>query len=386
MNHYQLWGMPASLWTGKARSYLRKKQIPFTERAINQSKYLDEIVPAVGRFILPVLECPDGSLVQDSTDIIDYLDQHEPSNNSVLLGSSVLDCIGHVFELFGGEGMLRSAMHYRWNFDEINLDFLRSEFSTSIGPVGSTDEEYDAVFDFSSGRMRKVAVSWGVTPESIPLVEASFKEFLSLFSDHLRAHPYLLGSRPTVGDFGLIAPLFAHLGRDPAPALLIKQTAPRVSRWIERMNSPEEKWAEHSEHDTMIDASNLPDTLLKLMAHVAEEYLAEITAHVEFTNAWLAERPDLEAGTNGLDKPGTRFIGSCNFEWRGIELQTSVMPYRFYLLQRVQDCYDHASQAEQTAIEAIFEQTELLPLLSSRTKRRVERLNHLEVWGKARDL
>lgn len=257
MNHYQLWGMPASLWTGKARSYLRKKQIPFTEHAINQSKYMDEIIPAVGRFILPVLECPDGSLIQDSTDIIDYLDQHERSNSSVLLGSSVLDCIGHVFELFGGEGMLRPAMHYRWNFDDINLDFLRSEFSTSIGPVGSTDEEYDAVFDFSSGRMRKVTVSWGVTPESIPLVEASFKEFLSLFSNHLRAHPYLLGSRPTVGDFGLIAPLFAHLGRDPAPALLIKQTAPRVSRWIERMNSPEEKWAEYSEHDTMIDESKI---------------------------------------------------------------------------------------------------------------------------------
>lgn len=386
MNHYQLWGMPASLWTGKARSYLRKKQIPFTEHAINQSKYMDEIVPAVGRFILPVLECPDGSLVQDSTDIIDYLDQQERSNSSVLLGSSVLDCISHVFELFGGEGMLRPAMHYRWNFDDINLDFLRSEFSTSIGPVGSTDEEYDAVFNFSSGRMRKVTVSWGVTPESIPLVEASFKEFLSLFSNHLRAHPYLLGSKPTVGDFGLIAPLFAHLGRDPAPALLIKRTAPRVSRWIERMNSPEEKWAEYSEHDTMIDASNLPDTLLKLMAYVAEEYLAEITAHVEFTNAWLAERPDLKAGTNGLDKPGTRFIGSCSFEWRGIELQTSVMPYRFYLLQRIQDCYDGAFKAEQAAIEAIFEQTGLLPLLFARTSRRVERVNHLEVWGEPRAL
>lgn len=386
MNHYQLWGMPASLWTGKARSYLRKKQIPFTEHAINQSRYMDQIVPAVGRFILPVLECPDGSLVQDSTDIIDYLDQHERSNSSVLLGSPVLDCISHVFELFGGEGMLRPAMHYRWNFDDINLDFLRSEFSTSIGPVGSTDEEYDAVFDFSSGRMRKVTVSWGVTPDSIPLVEASFKEFLSLFSNHLRAHPYLLGSRPTVGDFGLIAPLFAHLGRDPAPALLIKQTAPRVSRWIERMNSPEEKWAEYSQHDTMIDASNLPDTLLKLMAYIAEEYLAEITAHIEFTNAWLAERPDLEAGTNGLDKPGTRFIGSCGFQWRGIELQTSVMPYRFYLLQRIQDCYDRASKAEQAAIEAVFEQTGLLPLLSTRTTRRVERVNHLEVWSEPRDL
>ena len=181
MNHYQLWGMPASLWTGKARSYLRKKQIPFTEHAINQSKYLNEIVPTVGRFILPILECPDGSLVQDSTDIIDYLDRHEYSESSVFLGSSALDCIGHLFELFGGEGMLRPAMHYRWNFDEINLDFLRSEFSTSIGLVGSTDEEYDAVFEFSSGRMRQAAISFGVTPESVPLVESSFKEFLSLF-------------------------------------------------------------------------------------------------------------------------------------------------------------------------------------------------------------
>jgi hypothetical protein len=152
------------------------------------------------------------------------------------------------------------------------------------------------------------------------------------------------------------------------------------------MNSPEEKWAEYSEHDTMIDASNLPDTLLNLMAYVADEYLAEITAHVEFTNAWLAERPDLKAGTNGLDKPGTRFIGSSSFEWRGIELQTSVMPYRFYLLQRVQDCYDQASKAEQTSIEAIFEQTGLLPLLFARTSRRVERVNHLEVWGEPRDL
>ena len=62
------------------------------------------------------------------------------------------------------------------------------------------------------------------------------------------------------------------------------------------------------------------------------------------------------------------------------------MPYRFYLLQRIQDCYDGASKAEQAAIEAIFEQTGLLPLLSARTTRRVERVNHLEVWSEPRDL
>jgi len=37
----------------------------------------------------------------------------------------VIKAISLLFELFGNEGLLRPAMHYRWNFDDDNLDFLK---------------------------------------------------------------------------------------------------------------------------------------------------------------------------------------------------------------------------------------------------------------------
>ena len=36
-----------------------------------------------------------------------------------------------------------------------------------------------------------------------------------------------------------MAPLFAHLGRDPYPLHIKQQRAPRVFRWVEHMNTPE---------------------------------------------------------------------------------------------------------------------------------------------------
>ena len=35
-----------------------------------------------------------------------------------------------------------------------------------------------------------------------------------------------------------MAPFYAELGRDPAPANLMKNTAPHVFRWVERMLEP----------------------------------------------------------------------------------------------------------------------------------------------------
>ena len=74
MKHYILWGMPASLYTAKARSYLIKRGVPFVEYGVNHPEFSERVAPAVGRFILPVVECPDGRLIQDGANIIDELD------------------------------------------------------------------------------------------------------------------------------------------------------------------------------------------------------------------------------------------------------------------------------------------------------------------------
>lgn len=399
--HYTLYGMPASLYTGKARSYLRTQGVPFVEISPGSDRYLNEIVPAVGRWIVPCMETPDGTIIQDGADIIDHFERGPGQplrRSSSYPDSPLLLAVAHVFELFGGEGLLRPAMHYRWNFDEQNLTFITAEFALAA-PQGLNADEAEKVFLHSSGRMRKAATVFGVTPESQPLIEAAFHQWLDLFEAHLVNHPYLLGNRPTIGDYGLIAAMWAHLYRDPAPTMLIKQRAPRVGRWVERMATTEPYRHEYdgdgdsdgdSEDTDLIAGDELPATLMAMLRYVSEEYLPEISAHVEVANAWLSEHPEIEAGTNGLDDPAIRGLtggrgptagGSATFPWRGIELTTSVMPYRFWLMQRLHDDLATASANEAARVRRVFADAELEPLLDLRTLRRVERSGHLEVWG-----
>ncbi len=393
---YTLYGAPVSLYAGKARSYLRTQGIDFVEIAPGSERYLKHIVPTVGRWIIPCLETPDGEIVQDGADIIDHFEKgpgRDLRRFSAYPDSPVLLAISHVFELFGGEGLLRPAKHYRWNFDDENLAFLSSEFALAV-PGASHDEK---AFLHNSGRMRKAAVAFGVTPESTDVIEASFHEWLDLFSAHLVDHPYLFGDHPTIGDYGLIAAMWAHLYRDPAPTMLIKQRTPRVGRWVERMTTSEPYLHEYPDADgslindpALINDTELPDTLLALMGYVAEEYLPEIAAHVDVANQWLAENPDIEPGTNGLESPAARGLtggrglvgaGAATFDWRGQQLTTGVMPYRFWLMQRLHDDLADADAASQALVRKAFADTNLDLLLDLRTLRRVERQGHLEVWG-----
>ena len=389
-----LYGMPGSLYTGKVRSYLRKQRIAFEERPAGDPRFREEIVPQIGRWIIPVLQMPDGTLLQDGAAIIDHFEA-----NAALLGltkrpralpqDAVLAVLAHVFELFGGEGLLRPAMHYRWNFDADNLDFLRADFCAGLAPGASADEQR-AIFDLASKRMRQATLAFGVTPQTIATIEHSYADFLGRLDHHLAHTPYLLGDTPTLADYGLIAPLYAHLARDPHPASLMKRTAPRVWRWVERMNSPDPEIGEYlgrSSHglDIGLDGETLP-SLENLLAFVAQDYLPEIAAYVSFTDAWLASRPDIPAGSNGMPKPGDRQIGITQLIWRGQAIDVMVMPYRLYLLQRVQDAAERLDTTDTARLQALLERSGLTSLLTLKCRRRVLRQGHLEVWGPSNPL
>lgn len=79
---YTLIGAAVSLYTGKVRGYLRWKNVPFRERMATREVYKHEILPRVGWPVIPVVVHDDGSgsgvTLQDTTDIIDYVEQHEP--------------------------------------------------------------------------------------------------------------------------------------------------------------------------------------------------------------------------------------------------------------------------------------------------------------------
>ncbi|MBX9858466.1 MAG: glutathione S-transferase C-terminal domain-containing protein [Sphingomonas sp.] len=371
----KLFGMPGSLYTARARSYLIKQRIDF-EEAIPADPAWPAITQAIGRWIIPVLMLPDGTLIQDGVAIIDHYEA-QGVRRSAYPETPVHRAVAHLFELYGAEGMLRPAMHYRWSFDADNLAFLRRDFMSGLMPAATGDAE-EAIFLGASGRMRKAAASFGVSEATAPAIEASYLAFLGLLDAHLADYPYLLGGRPTIGDYGLIAPLYAHLARDPVPAAIMKSGFFHVWRWTERMNAAQALLGGHAARgEALIEDDGVPETLKALMRFVADDFLPELVAHVAFANDWLAERPDLVAGTNGLDNPGARGIGMAGFDWQGHTLSTAVLPYRFWMLDRLQAAVGGAARL-------LFGDAGLGPLLALRTDRPVERQGNLEVWGERR--
>ena len=398
---YILYGMPASLYTAKVRSYLRKQRIPFEERSTGHPQFREQVVPTIGRWIIPVLQTPAGALVQDGSMIIDYLESlretvppgtvdgletgvtgHQPARLGARGPSAVppdplMRVLAHLFELFGSEGLVRPAMHYRWNFDADNLAFLRRDFISSLAPGASATEQAET-FDFSSSRMRAATKAFGVNAETIPLIEQSTQEFLSRFDQHLATTPYLFGTTPSHGDYGLLGPLHAHLGRDPYPSVMLKQIAPRVWRWIERMNAPDDDAGEYlGQAPQWIE----PESLAPLLAVIAQDYLPEIRAYVAYANAWLADRLELPAGTSGVKKPSVRWIGVTSMRWRDVSVDVMVMPYRLLLLQRVQDAASSLDSAQNARLRALLQATGLEEVLDLRCRRRVLRQGYSEVWG-----
>ncbi len=375
----RLYGMPCSLFTAKARSYLRKQHLPFAELPVGDPGF-GAMSAAAGRFIIPILCDTDGTIVQDTTAIIDHIEASDRVRLPAYPATPVHRAIALIFELFGGEGLLRPAMHYRWGFDAQNLAFLRRDFVAALVP-GADTATGDAAFANASRMMRRATAAFGVNEATAPAIEQSYREFLTLLDQHLSAAPYLLGGHPTIGDYGLIGPLFAHLARDPAPSLLMKTQATNVWRWTERMNAPEALLDGLAADESLFADDAAPESLKALLRFVAIDFLPELAAHIGYANDWLDARTDLVAGTNGLDNPAQRSIGFARFDWRDQEISTAVMPYRFWLLQRLQDFVDGLSAGDRARVGALFAETGLEQMVAQRTHRRVERVNHLEVWG-----
>ncbi|MFK7913382.1 MAG: glutathione S-transferase C-terminal domain-containing protein [Pseudomonadales bacterium] len=381
MAQYRLYGMTHSLYTGKARSYLIKQHADFEEVSAGHPEFREQVMPQIGRWIIPVLQAADGTVIQDGTAIIDWYETHAAPRLSAYPLTPRQRIVSLIFELFGGEGLVRPAMHYRWNFDADNKDYIEDQFGLFAMPHMPAAERAP-IIENSTGRMRQAGRNFGVVPETFAAIEAAYVELLGELDAHFSRYPYLLGGAPTIGDYGLIAPLFAHLGRDPHPARLMQQRAPAVFRWTERMNASGADVPEFVDRsEGLLPADDIPPTLQVLLARVAADYLPEIEAFVQFQNDWLAGQGEIKAGDPVGGEKLQRGIGMCTFEWRGHTMRSAVMPYRTYLLQRIQDAFDQLTGAEQQSVRTLLQQAGLDALLTLRSARRVERSNNREVWG-----
>ncbi len=366
---HTLYAMTHSLYSGRARCYLIKHGIAFRELSTGHESFKADVLPRAGLPTIPTLVTPEGEVIRDGAAIIEHFEatSGRPSRPPGLrqqMVSALLDVIG-------AEGLLRPAMHYRWNFPEENLSFLRHHFFYSQRDTPARPEKTDAFMD----RMRHAAWLFGVQDDVRDLVESLYTEFLEALERHFEGSPYLLGGRPCIGDFGLIAPLYAHLGRDPYPLRLMQKRAVRVHRWVERMNRADQDAPEYYDATPdFLTADEVPDTLIAVLRILSEDFVPETAAAATAINTWLAEN-EPEPG-----QPAERQMGMCTFEIRDRKVKAIAQSYRFYLLQRVHDLYDGLEAESQSAMAALLADCKMTGLLTSRLDRRLGREKNREVW------
>jgi len=368
---YTLIGTAVSLYTGKARGYLRWKNIPFREQLSTAQVYKSVILPRVGWAVVPVLLHDDGSedgaVVQDTTEIIDYVEAHAPGP-SVYPDGPVQKLAALILELFGDEWLVIPAMHYRWAY---NRDFAQGEFGATSFPDLPPEEQRAAVqksVAFFSGALPVL----GIAPDSVAAVEHAYEAFLAAFEAHLEHHDFLFGSRPSIGDYGFLGPLYAHLLRDPASGEIMERLAPRVADWARRTHAPQ-----HALTGDFLADDEIPPTLMPILEMFAAQQLPVLLDTAAALAEWSEANPDAVEVPRmlGFNKA---MIGHGD---NRVETDRGIFPYPLWMLQRVTD---HLASLEGEARESADEMLRNIgaaKLTDFRMPVRLERANFKLVRG-----
>lgn len=358
MTGYTLYGAEVSYFTGKARAYLDWRGVDYAEKIASQDVYKEVILPNVGWPVIPVAAMPDGTIVQDTADIMAEVERREAKAPPAWPASPLQRFVAELLHLYADEWLVIPAMHYRWTYNE---DWAYAEFGALSAPGLSADEQYE-IGKKNGARFKGALPVLGVSEATIPGIEASYEAFLEDFSTHLNALPYLLGDRPCLADFAFYGPLYAHLYRDPTSGDLMKQIAPKVANWVERMQAG----AAEASGD-LVDGDAIPGTLEPILARQMREQWPAL----EQTSALFA---DWAAGA----EPGARVpraLGDIMIGIEGCKGPAKARSFPLWRLQAVLDAYDAMETGTKARADALLGRTGGEALKDFRLPARLKREN-----------
>jgi len=327
---YRIFGAELSPYSVKVRSYFRYKGLPH-EWIVRSRENLPEFQRRAKLPLIPLVVTPDDENLQDSTPILERIERDHPEPG-IHPDDPALAFLSALVEEYGDEWGNKPMFHYRWTY-EADQDAAAERLAPAMAPSGASPEDLASVARAVKERMIPRLSFVGSSPDTREVIEGSYRRQLRILEAHLDGRRYLFGDRPAFGDFGL-APQLYECSIDPTPGAILRESAPRVAAWVERMLEPKaeggfEAW----------------ETLAPTLSPLLREEVAGVFLPWSEANAKA-----LAAGEDELsvDLPGGTF-------------RQQPQKYHAKTLRALRERY--AAVADESRLDPILEETGCLPWL-----------------------
>ncbi len=406
--HYRLFSWEHSYFSGKVRAYLRYKAhggaLTFEDVLATPELIRGVLLPATQTNTVPQLQRPDGRIVQDSSEILDACEREHPEPPVLPPVNSPRQRIASLLvELLADEWLVVYAFWERWHFGRDGAEpghaaFNEQQWGDVIAPGADGMARrragrafFEAAFGIHEPEKPARGVyaglaALGVDPRTEPAFEASAMRLLGRLETHFGVHDFLLGGLPSIGDFGLLGPLYAHLYRDAVSGFQLRTRFPLVASWVERTNhegclnarsygqslySLGEGGALVARPATSDGGRWLPDdALAPTLGPILATFFDEMWPVLVSTTRVLRDFIASPAHVRGGELPGRTFTVSPGFEvlqtgegalthaftLEGVPGRRMVTAYHVWMLQRLAESLRacRASDAGRAAVDAML--------------------------------
>ncbi len=325
-------GMPGSPYSRKLRAVLRYRRIPYAWTTPGSPEHRSLPRPRVE--LLPQLVLPgeDGTLdaVTDSTPLIRRLEAMH-TGRSVIPPDAVVAFLDAVVEDYADEWLTKPMFHYRWAFAP-DVAHAAAILPRWFNPTMSNDAAVAAGRQFSDRQVGRLGVV-GSNATTAAVIEESYRRCLRLLDARLGASRFLLGDRPSAGDFALYGQLTQLAGFDPTSRAIALETAPRIAAWIDLV---EDLSGLGPRGDGWLDRDAGVAALRPLLAEIGRVYI-----------------PFLVANADALDAGADRV--TCTIDGRPWTQRP--FPYQRKCLAWLRDAHAALAPADRAAASAVLRET-----------------------------
>ena len=295
----QMMGAPGSPYTRKMRSVLRYRRIPYV--FLQQNSPEVESLPVAKVPLLPTFYLPnDAGEIVPTTDSTPLIRRFERAfdGRSIIPVDPAMAFLDELLEDYADEWLTRPMFHYRWYYEADATKARR--VLPHWAATNVTDEQIAPVQkmigDRQIGRLGVV----GSNDVTAPVIEESYRRFITAFDARLQQSRFLLGNRPASSDFAMMGQLTCLALFDPTPAAVLVDLSPRVYAWTEMVEDL--SGLEPTDND-WADPGECADSLSGLLGEVGRYHAPFLLANADAVERKADQLETEIAGQPWVQKP-----------------------------------------------------------------------------------